>query len=467
MVEPITYYSTRGAESGLGFQEVVLKGLAADGGLYIPSHLPRFSSEDQAAMEGLSYPALAHRILKPFVGDALSDQQLLDIFTASYGKPFRHAAIAPLKQIGEDSYVQELFHGPTLAFKDFALQVLGRLFDAFSAQAGRPLTIMGATSGDTGSAAIEACRGRENVRIIMLHPHGRVSDVQRRQMTTVLEDNVINLAIEGTFDDCQALVKAAFMDKGIRDACQLTAVNSINWARVVAQTVYYARASLILGHKDRLVHFSVPTGNFGDIYAGHLARAMGFPIGLLAIATNRNDILVRCLKSGVYNRAVTMASKSPSMDISVASNFERYLVEANGGDRSIVADLMESLKTQEGFTLSDAAFDKMRTDFTGAAVCDEETLATMARLYTTTGEVLDPHTAIGVAAAEEAFAHTTGPKVTLGTAHPAKFGASVKEAVGFEADLPPHMADLLTRQERAHVTPPDLEAIKPWLLARA
>ena len=464
MADQITYLSTRGKEAGLGFADVVLKGLAEDGGLYIPSHLPAFSRKQQDDMMAMDYPALASAILSPFVGAALSAEQFGGLLSASYGAPFRHKAIAPVKQLGEDSFIQELFHGPTLAFKDFALQVLGRLFDAFSSVAGRPLTIMGATSGDTGSAAIEACRGRENVRIIMLHPHGRVSDVQRRQMTTVLEDNVINLAVEGTFDDCQALVKSAFMDPDIRARCQLTAVNSINWARVMAQTVYYARASLILGGRNP-VHFSVPTGNFGDIYAGHLARKMGFPIGKLVIATNRNDILVRCLKTGVYRRSVTMASKSPSMDISVASNFERYLAEANGDDREIVASLMASLKEADGFTLSDSAFAKLREDFEGHAVSDEETLKTMARVYSETAEILDPHSAIGVKAAEEVLADVKGPKVVLGTAHPAKFRDAVQEALGLEAKLPHHMKDLLDRPEKSYVTAPDLAAIKPYLLA--
>ena len=462
MGDALSYLSTRGADSDLSFADVVLKGLASDGGLYVPSELPRFSKEQQARFAELSYADLATEMLKPFVGDALDTAALNGLLTKAYGDRFRHAALCPLNQIGEKDYLLELFHGPTLAFKDFALQVLGLLFDAFASKAGRPLTILGATSGDTGSAAIEACRGRKSVRIVMLHPEGRVSDVQRRQMTTIVEDNVVNLAVDGSFDDCQALVKAAFMDGAIRQACQLTAVNSINWARVVAQTVYYARASLELGGTHP-VHFSVPTGNFGDIYAGYLARLMGFPVGDLVIATNRNDILVRTLETGRYDRASTNPTLSPSMDISVASNFERYLLAASGNDTTWLKGAMEKLKTDGGFELPEQVYTALKADFKGAAVSDQETIETIRDVYANTQEILDPHTAIGVKAFEKCDLRAAGARVTLATAHPAKFEKAVEEALDQKAPLPNHLEDLMDRPERMTSIPADLDAIRPFL----
>nr|WP_281500545.1 threonine synthase [Kordiimonas marina] len=383
---------------------------------------------------------------------------------ATYAGAFRHAATAPLVQLAPNDWVLELFHGPTLAFKDFALQLLGRFFDHFTAKRGERLTILGATSGDTGSAAIEGCRGRDNVSIFMLHPKGRVSEVQRRQMTTVIEKNVVNIAIDGTFDDCQALVKACFNDHAFRDRVGLTAVNSINWARVMAQIVYYFAAATALGAPERAVSFSVPTGNFGDIFAGYIAKRMGLNIDKLVIATNSNDILARTLKTGRYERGDVFATLSPSMDIQISSNFERFLFDLAGRDGDTVRRYMDALTAEGGFALEGAHYDALKATFAAERVDDAQTAATMKAVHEATGYVADPHTAVGIKAAEDCLPATGAPRVTLATAHPAKFGDAVIKATGVTPTLPAHMADLMDREERYLTLANDMAALQARIL---
>ncbi|WCL53647.1 threonine synthase [Gimibacter soli] len=459
------YVSTRGLADTLSFEEVTLTGLARDGGLYMPASLPKMSFDDIRALRGLPYAEAAFRVIRPFVEGSLTDAELKAMLDETYGDTFRHASTAPLNQIGANDWLLELFHGPTLAFKDFALQLLGRFFDHFTARQGKRLTILGATSGDTGSAAIEAVRACENVSIFMLHPKGRVSEVQRRQMTTILAPNVVNIAVEGTFDDCQALVKAAFNDHAFRDEVSLGAVNSINWARVMAQIVYYFTAAVSLGAPERPVSFSVPTGNFGDIFAGYIARGMGLPIERLVIATNANDILARTLKTGSYAMGDVHATISPSMDIQISSNFERLMFDLAGRDGAAVRAYMDTFAANRSFSFAPAEYAALKDLFSAARVDDKETSATMQAVYKASGYVADPHTAVGIRAAEVCLPATGTPRVTLSTAHPAKFGAAVKAAVGVDPVLPAHLADLLGREERYQTLPNDLNALKALMRA--
>lgn len=441
------YISTRGQAETLDFEGVTLTGLARDGGLYVPQAFPVLSPDRVRAMAGQSYAETAFTVIKPFVAGAVDDASLRSMLEATYNQQtFRHAAVAPLVQVSENDWILELFHGPTLAFKDFALQLLGRFFDYFTDRRSKQLTILGATSGDTGSAAIEACRGRENVTIYMLHPKDRVSEVQRRQMTTVLEPNVVNIAVEGTFDDCQALVKACFNDLAFRDEVGLTAVNSINWARVMAQIVYYFTSAAALGAPDRKISYSVPTGNFGDIYAGYIAREMGLPIEKLVVATNSNDILARTLQTGRYARGDVHATISPSMDIQVSSNFERMMSDLSGRSGEAIRRYMSGFADAGTLTLAPDELAQARQIFEALQVDDETTSATMRYLAQTTGYVADPHTAVGFKAAQT-LPKNHVPRVTLATAHPVKFGAAVEKATGIEPALPAHMADLYERKE--------------------
>ena len=441
------YISTRGKADILDFEGATLAGLARDGGLYVPETVPTLPTNEIRAMAGRSYAEIAFMVIKPFVAGSISDGDLKTMLDATYGGDvFRRSAVAPLVQLGPNDWVLELFHGPTLAFKDFALQLLGRLFDHFTQKRHQKLTILGATSGDTGSAAIEACRGRDNVTIYMLHPKGRVSDVQRRQMTTVIEPNVVNIAVDGTFDDCQALVKACFNDLAFRDEVNLTAVNSINWARVMAQIVYYFASATALGAPDRAISYSVPTGNFGDIYAGYIAKSMGLTINKLVIATNSNDILARTLQTGRYERGDVHATISPSMDIQVSSNFERMMFDLAQRDGDCVRSHMEAFVQSGSIALSDAELESARDIFLAQQVDDATTKQLMATLAASDGYVADPHTAVGLQAAKLLDA-TADPRVTLSTAHPVKFGAAVEAATGIAPSLPPHMADLYEREE--------------------
>ncbi len=451
------YVSTRGAAPDLSFEEAMLTGLARDGGLYVPAEIPAMSATDIAALAGLSYEEAAFRVMRPFIGDAFTDEEFADIIARAYAG-FGHAARAPLSQLAPNHFLLELFHGPTLAFKDFAMQLIGQLFQASLSRSGKRVTIVGATSGDTGSAAMEAFRGLDNVDVFILFPHGRVSDVQRRQMTTVSEANAHALALTGDFDDCQARLKDMFNDHAFRDEVHLAGVNSINWARVLAQVVYYFTAAVSLGAPHRPVSFTVPTGNFGDIFAGYIAKRMGLPIEQLVIATNQNDILHRAISGGAYETHGVTPSISPSMDIQVSSNFERALFDVYDRDGGAVAQLMDELKGQGGFKISQGALERLRGIFASGRCSEEETLAMIARANSEMGELLCPHSAVGVHVAQDHLGNT--PMVTLATAHPAKFPDAVEQASGLRPDLPARMADLFDRPEQVTRVENDLAALQ-------
>ncbi|WP_424969113.1 threonine synthase [Dinoroseobacter sp. S76] len=458
------YISTRGQAPAMAFHEAMLAGLASDGGLYVPETVPTLTEAEIRAMAGLPYEEIAFRVMRPFIGDSFSDDEFrTDIATAYAG--FGHDARAPLKQLGPNHFLLELFHGPTLAFKDFAMQLIGQLFQRELSRRGSRVTIVGATSGDTGSAAIEAFRGIPAVDVFILYPHGRVSEVQRRQMTTPVEDNVHALALHGHFDDCQARLKDMFNDHDFRDGVRLAGVNSINWARVLAQVVYYFSAATSLGAPDRKISFTVPTGNFGDIFAGYIAKRMGLPIEQLVIATNQNDILHRCLTTGAYKTDEVIPSISPSMDIQVSSNFERLLFDIYDRDGAAIAQLMEELRSDGGFTLSQGALSRLREEFASGRASEEETSATITRARTTMNELLCPHSAVGVHVAEQHAAPAT-PMVTLATAHPAKFPAAVEAATGVHPPLPPRMESLYERSERVTEVPNDLAALQTLIRER-
>ncbi|MCR9221289.1 MAG: threonine synthase [Alphaproteobacteria bacterium] len=441
------YISTRGEAPELGFEEVLLTGLARDGGLYVPADWPQLAPDAWRALRGLSYVELAARVMAPFVDDALGEDELLNLLADAYAG-FDHDAVAPLKQLDANAWLMELFHGPTLAFKDFALQVLGRLFDHVLRKRGERITIVGATSGDTGSAAIEACRDRDAVDIFILHPKGRTSEVQRRQMTTVDAPNVHNIAVEGSFDDCQDLVKGLFNDPVFRDEVNLSAVNSINWARIMAQIVYYAHAGLALGAPDRAVSFSVPTGNFGNVFAAYGARQMGLPIEQLIVGSNENDILTRFLDAGDMSAQEVTPTISPSMDIQVSSNFERLLFDLLDRDGEATAHAMRSFRASGALPLEEARWRRATELFAGARFSDQETAAGIAGVLEATGELIDPHTAIGVLAGWTARRDPSVPLVSVATAHPAKFPDAVEAATGIRPALPARLSDLYERTER-------------------
>lgn len=458
------YVSTRGKAPALGFEEVLLAGLASDGGLYVPEALPAFSDADLKRLASLPYAQLAFEIVSLFVDGEIADDALRTMINDSYAE-FAHPSVTPLVQLGHDEWVLELFHGPTLAFKDVALQLLGRLFEHVLSKRNQRVVILGATSGDTGSAAIEGCRHGEHVDIFILHPHQRVSDVQRRQMTTVLDEHVFNIAVQGNFDDCQAIVKASFANQAfLPDGRQLVAVNSINWARIMAQIVYYFYAAFQLGGPTRETSFSVPTGNFGDIFAGYLACKMGLPVRRLLIATNRNDILHRTLSSNDCQPQELRHTLSPSMDIMVSSNFERLLFDLYQRDGAAIAGLMDA--GPEGMRLSEQALQSARQLFSSARADDQQTCDTIAACYKNTGYLLDPHTATAVFAAQQ-YAQSTpksGPIVTLATAHPAKFPEAIMKS-GFSSgvELPAHMSDLFEREERFKVLANDIDAVQQYV----
>lgn len=435
----------------------MLTGLAPDGGLYVPEQVPVLSAADISAVEGASYEEIAFRVMRPFVGETFTEDAFRELIARAYGG-FGHVSRAPLKQVGDGQWLCELFHGPTLAFKDFAMQLIGQMFQHVLTRRGERVTIVGATSGDTGSAAIEAFKGLGNVDVCILYPHGRVSEVQRRQMTTPVEANVHALAIDGTFDDCQRHLKDMFADHAFRDEVRLAAVNSINWARVMAQVVYYFSAAVSLGAPTRRVSFCVPTGNFGDIFAGFIAKEMGLPIDRLVIATNQNDILHRCMESGEYAKSGVKPSISPSMDIEVSSNFERALFWAHGRDGVVVSALMDDLKAG-AFRVSDNAMEALRQHYDSGMADEATTRATIARVLAESGEVVCPHTAVGLhVAADKAKADV--PMITLGTAHPAKFPDAVEAATDIHPPLPKRMADLYHRPERVTRVANDLTALE-------
>ena len=458
------YVSTRGSAPVLDFEGATLAGLAADGGLYVPEAWPAMTRDEIAALAGLDYVETAVRVMAPFVAGSLSEADLRELCTAAYGR-FAHKAVTPLVQLESDQWLLELFHGPTLAFKDVALQLVGLLFERFLTGATEPLTVIGATSGDTGSAAIDALAGRAGVDIFMLHPHGRVSDVQRRQMTTVLAPNVHNIAIQGDFDTAQALVKAMFRDPAFSGRFKLSAVNSINWARLMAQVVYYFYAAVRLGAPERRIAFSVPTGNFGDVFAGYVAAKMGLPIERLVVATNVNDILHRALSSGDYSSGTVTPTATPSMDIQVSSNFERLLHDLADCDGAAIADQMAGFESTRAMRLTNAQSQGASALFHSIAVDEGGMAAAMARAHDGAGQVLDPHTAIGHAAATALKGEA--PMVTLATAHPAKFVDAVERAVGVRPALPPRVGDLFEREERYDVLPATFEAVTAYIAERA
>ncbi|MFV0493001.1 MAG: threonine synthase [Pseudorhodobacter sp.] len=455
------YISTRGQAPDLSFAEAMMTGLARDGGLYVPREIPEISRDDIAALAGLPYEEVAFRVMWPYLGDTFTAEEFRGLIAAAH-RDFGHAARAPLKQLGANHFLLELFHGPTLAFKDFAMQLIGQMMQAVLAKSGERITIVGATSGDTGSAAIEAFRGLANVDVFILFPHGRVTEVQRRQMTTPAEANVHAIALDGDFDDCQARVKDMFNHLDFRDAVGLAGVNSINWARVLAQVVYYFSAAVSLGAPHREVDFTVPTGNFGDIFAGYVARNMGLPIGRLTVATNQNDILDRAIRTGEYRPDGVKPSISPSMDIQVSSNFERALFYAYERDGAAVAQLMEELKAG-GFSISQGAAEALRESFASGRCDEEETYISIRDTFARTGEVVCPHSAVGI---HVAATHSgPAPMVMLATAHPAKFPDAVEHAMGQRPDLPPRMADLFERPERVTRLANDLSVLEDHIRA--
>jgi len=463
--DAMEYVSTRGSAPRLGFRDALLTGLARDGGLYLPNAWPNFSAAEIRAMRGLRYPALATRLLTPFVGDEIAPATFAKIVAEAYGT-FRHSAVCPIVQTGANEFVLELFHGPTLAFKDVAMQLLARLMDHVLAERGQRATIVGATSGDTGGAAVDAFAGRDRTDIFVLFPHGRVSPVQQRQMTTSGAPNAHALAIEGNFDDCQSLVKQMFNDHAFRDGLALSGVNSINWARIMAQIVYYFSSAISLGAPDRPVSFTVPTGNFGDIFAGYAAKRMGLPIERLVIATNDNDILARTLDSGAYETRGVVATTSPSMDIQVSSNFERLLFEAGGRKPDEVARYMNGLAQSGSFTIETGTLAAIRADFTAGRSDMAETAATIRETLDATGYLLDPHTATAVHAARRQAASAT-PMVILATAHPAKFPAAVEAASGILPNLPQWLDGLMEREESYSVLPSSLEMVEAHIKTRS
>ena len=458
------YVSTRGEAPPLGFVDVTLAGLARDGGLYVPEAWPRLESGTIAGLGGRPYAEVAVEVIRPFVGDTIPQHDLARMAREAYGT-FRHPAVVPITQIDTNTFLLELFHGPTLAFKDVAMQLLARLMDHALLARNERTTLVVATSGDTGGAAVEAFRGRARADLFVLFPAGRISDVQRRMMTTAEDDNVHAIAIEGTFDDCQAIVKGLFNHHGFRDRVRLSGVNSINFARIVAQVVYYFTAAATLGSPHRKVAFTVPTGNFGDVFAGYVARQMGLPVDRLTIATNVNDILVRTLATGTYDVREVTATSSPSMDIQVSSNFERLLFDAYHRDSRPIRALMGSLAQSRRFSLSTQALSEIRALFAAGRADEGETAASIRTTLRETGRLVDPHTAVGIAVAEKEVRDPAVPMVVLGTAHPAKFPDAVEAACGVRPALPDWLADLDERPERATRMPVDQAAVEQFILA--
>jgi threonine synthase len=461
----VDYISTRGEAPALGFRDALLAGLAKDGGLYLPREWPTLSKKQIRAMRGKTYQEIAFEVLTHFVDGEIPEDDLKAMIADAYAT-FRHPAVVPLVQVGPNDFILELFHGTTLAFKDVAMQLLGRLMDYVLAERGERATIVGATSGDTGGAAIDAFAGRERTDIFILFPHGKVSPVQQRQMTSSMESNVHAVAVNGNFDDCQNLVKEMFNDASFRDRVKLSGVNSINWARIMAQVVYYFTSAVSLGAPDRKISYTVPTGNFGDIFAGYVAKKMGLPIDRLVIATNDNDILARTLKTGRYEMKGVKATTSPSMDIQISSNFERLLFEAHGRDASAVRRAMDSLKQSGAFEIEDAAFKAIKREFRAGRATEKQVAQTIRETLETTGYLLDPHTATGVFVAAK-NARPNSPMVTLATAHPAKFPAAVESACGKSPALPLWLADLMQREERFDILEPELKAVEAFIGERA
>ena len=461
----VQYVSTRGTAPVLDFDDVLLAGLATDGGLYLPESWPSFSADDLRSMQRMQYTELAVRVITPFLGDRISEADFAAMVEDAFAG-FAHSAVAPMKQLDADLWLMELFHGPTLAFKDYPMQLIGRLFDHILTRRGERVTIVGATSGDTGSAAIEACRDREAIDIFIMYPHGRVSEVQRRQMTTVPAANVHCIAVEGTFDDCQDLVKAMFADAAFREAARLSAVNSINWARVAAQIVYYFHAAVSLGGPDRSVSFAVPTGNFGNVFAAYAAKACGLPIDQLIIGTNSNDILTRFFETGTLAMGTVEQTISPSMDIQVSSNFERFLFDLYGRDGNVLTAAMAEFRRDGTLAVGDNLHRTAQEAISASRLSDAGTMQEMKQVLMSTGELIDPHTAISVAAGRAMARENSAPIVAQAAAHPAKFPDAVEQATGRRPALPPHLSDLYERTERFDVLPNDLTTMQDHIRRR-
>ncbi|TNM65858.1 threonine synthase [Aliirhizobium smilacinae] len=459
------YISTRGTAPALGFRDALMAGLATDGGLYVPRKWPTLSKKQIRGLRGKSYQDIAFEILSLFVDGEIADDKLKAMIDEAYAT-FRHPAVVPLVQIGPNDFILELFHGTTLAFKDVAMQLLARLMDHVLAERGERATIVGATSGDTGGAAIDAFAGRERTDIFIFFPHGKVSPVQQRQMTSSTASNVHAVAVKGNFDDCQNLVKEMFNDAAFREKVKLSGVNSINWARIMAQVVYYFTAAVSLGGPDRKISFTVPTGNFGDIFAGYVAKKMGLPIDRLVIATNDNDILARTLKTGRYEMKGVTATTSPSMDIQISSNFERLLFEAYDRDDAAVRRSMDGLKQSGAFEIKDKALKSIKREFRAGRATEKQVAQTIRETLSATGYLLDPHTATGVFVAKK-NAKPSSPMVTLSTAHPAKFPAAVKSACGIDPALPSWLSDLMQREERFDILEPELKAVETYIGSNA
>lgn len=456
------YHSTRGKAPVLDFADVVLTGLARDGGLYVPETYPQFSPKQLRQLRGKSYPDVACEVMAPFIGDTLKPDVLRALVKDAYAG-FHHSAIAPIKQLDTNHFLLELFHGPTLAFKDYALQFLGKLFDHLLHERNERLTIIGATSGDTGSAAIEACRDKDTIDIFILHPHNRTSEIQRKQMTTILSDNVHNIALKAPFDDCQTIVKELFGDLEFRDRYRLSAVNSINWARIMAQVVYYVYAALSLGAPERSVSFAVPTGNFGNVFAAYVAKQMGLPISKLAVGTNKNDILTRFFESGEMRTSAVSPSISPSMDIQISSNFERLLFEAYGQDANRIAKTMATFKNTGIFSVPSDILTALHQTFIGGRLDDEGISQVMRYTYEHTGELIDPHTAVACAPQLLTAMPQESAHISLACAHPAKFPDAVKTAVGVFPALPDFVGDLFEREERFTVLDNNQAIVKAFV----
>jgi threonine synthase len=455
------YVSTRGEAPVLDFEGAMMSGLALDGGLYVPDHFPIFSAEDLRSLRGKSFSDVAFAVARLFVDGAIPDSDLRHIIDDAYST-FSHESVTPLKQLGSNLFLLELFHGPTIAFKDVAMQLIVRLMDWSLARRDHRIVVMAATSGDTGGAAVEAFKHSTQADLFVLFPEGRVSDVQRKQMTTVNSNAVHNIAVQGNFDDCQAIVKALFNDHAFREKVHLAGVNSINWARVMAQVAYYIFAGLALGAPERKVSFTVPTGNFGNVFAGLVAKRMGLPVDRFVIATNANDILDRTLKSGRYEVTGVHATQSPSMDIQVSSNFERLVYLASNRDAEIVRRAMANLAQSKSFTLDNAALASIRSEFDSGAASEAETAETMRAFLVNTGEIIDPHTAVGLQVAKAYQTET--PMIVLATAHPAKFPDAVKKATGLTVPLPPKLEHLMTAEESFKVLPNRVDEVKQFIL---
>jgi len=458
----MNYISTRNSSNSLNFKDVFIKGLADDGGLYVPKSLHKYSQKDLDNFEGLKYTDLAKKIIYPFIGDFVNENDLSNIIDRSYSV-FRKKNVVELKKVGDRS-VLELFHGPTLAFKDVAMQLLGNFYEYYLNNKNEKINIVVATSGDTGAAAIDAIKGKKNINIFVLHPHNRVSNIQRKLMTTGHEKNVFNIAINGNFDDCQNLVKSMFADKPFSSSINMSGVNSINWARIIAQCVYYFYSFFLIKDKSEPINFSVPTGNFGDVYAGYLAKKMGLPINKLVVATNQNDILHRAISKGEYNVEKVSETISPSMDIQLASNFERLLYDINNHDDIETASAMKDIKEKGKYTIDKKKLEKINIDFLSARMSEEEVLKTIKEVYDKYKTILDPHTAIGYNAFDKV--NLKGNNIVLATAHPCKFPDAIKKSINQNANLPKELTFILDEKENYDIIDNNLDEIKKHIKER-